>query len=427
MTLNFQKNSAAIQSAYDKVASSKTGDEWVILDYEGSSNVIKVGDEGEYGLDEFATSFNSGRLQYGVISVRLSPTVLPKIVLVHWQGEGVPSARVAASTAHAGDVRRYLKTVHVLVYARSELDVEPESIRREVAKLPSTHSDASVDTSYSAPTAVGSVYTPIRPHVDINVQAREQFWDKMNTEETQRKKEEIKHRTMDAKKWADDQAQMTAVIHDQKEQSEKLAAEEKRQTKPSGAQPANSQPKRLVTDRLGMFDRKDDVPIAPASASSKKPTMKLSPSLNIHQHEDVVIDSEPEPYVPPALPKSLPPVQADTTPSPMNSVPKQAKLPEPPRSMVPQYEEPPAFESSCIAAPPGPTSALYEEPPSIDVMSNQLKAVALWDYQAADDTEISFDPDEVITEIDQVDEGWWRGRCPKGRVGLFPANYVSLL
>lgn len=34
-----------------------------------------------------------------------------------------------------------------------------------------------------------------------------------------------------------------------------------------------------------------------------------------------------------------------------------------------------------------------------------LKAVALYDYQAVDDTEISFDPGDVITHIDQIDEG----------------------
>ncbi|KAK6050853.1 hypothetical protein COOONC_11642 [Cooperia oncophora] len=42
----------------------------------------------------------------------------------------------------------------------------------------------------------------------------------------------------------------------------------------------------------------------------------------------------------------------------------------------------------------------HEEPPS-DVVEG-LRAVALWDYQAADGTEISFDPDDIITEIDQV-------------------------
>ncbi|NXS52759.1 HCLS1 protein, partial [Brachypteracias leptosomus] len=53
-------------------------------------------------------------------------------------------------------------------------------------------------------------------------------------------------------------------------------------------------------------------------------------------------------------------------------------------------------------------------------------AVALYDYQGDGDDEISFDPDDTITHIEMVDEGWWRGQC-RGRVGLFPANYVKLL
>ncbi|KAK6012070.1 Cofilin/tropomyosin-type actin-binding protein, partial [Ostertagia ostertagi] len=140
MTVNFQKHGAALQSAYDRVISSKSNEEWAIFDYEGSSNVIKVGDEGDNGLEEFATSFNSGRLQYGVIGVRLSKNALPKIVLVHWQGEGVPSSRLVSATSHIDAVRRFLKMVHVTIYARSEIDIEPDVIRREVAKLPATAS-----------------------------------------------------------------------------------------------------------------------------------------------------------------------------------------------------------------------------------------------------------------------------------------------
>ncbi|XP_054916527.1 drebrin-like protein A [Poeciliopsis prolifica] len=55
------------------------------------------------------------------------------------------------------------------------------------------------------------------------------------------------------------------------------------------------------------------------------------------------------------------------------------------------------------------------------------RARALYDYQAADDTEITFDPDDIITEIEMLDEGWWRGYGPDGNFGLFPANYVELL
>ena len=46
----------------------------------------------------------------------------------------------------------------------------------------------------------------------------------------------------------------------------------------------------------------------------------------------------------------------------------------------------------------------------------------------ADDTEITFDVDEIITNIEQIDEGWWRGvRQLDGSYGLFPANYVELI
>ena len=43
------------------------------------------------------------------------------------------------------------------------------------------------------------------------------------------------------------------------------------------------------------------------------------------------------------------------------------------------------------------------------------------------DEEISFDPDDIITEVDPFDEGWWRGRAPDGSYGMFPSNYVELI
>lgn len=45
-----------------------------------------------------------------------------------------------------------------------------------------------------------------------------------------------------------------------------------------------------------------------------------------------------------------------------------------------------------------------------------------------DESELTFDVDEKITHIEQVDEGWWRGvRAIDGSYGLFPANYVDLI
>ena len=66
-------------------------------------------------------------------------------------------------------------------------------------------------------------------------------------------------------------------------------------------------------------------------------------------------------------------------------------------------------------------------PPSTQSNTGGSKqyAVALYDYQAGDDDEISFDPDDEITELEFLDEGWWRGTC-HGVNGLFPSNYVEL-
>lgn len=59
------------------------------------------------------------------------------------------------------------------------------------------------------------------------------------------------------------------------------------------------------------------------------------------------------------------------------------------------------------------------------------EAIALFDYEAADNTEISFDPEDKIGFIQKVDPGWWQGKVMsgrfKGQIGLFPSNYVKEL
>ncbi|NXD30684.1 DBNL protein, partial [Spelaeornis formosus] len=146
----------------------------------------------------------------------------------------------------------------------------------------------------------------------------------------------------------------------------------------------------------------------------------------------------------------------------VNSVPSPASPSRdvwgsPPASPVPatgSYSAPRAFllvfsagshktGNNLYEEPPQP-SAIYEEPPqeqvddakydyrveyqeALDLAGKGLCARALYDYQAADDTEISFDPENIITNIEMIDEGWWRGYGPDGHFGMFPANYVELI
>ncbi|XP_056276022.1 drebrin-like protein [Pseudoliparis swirei] len=52
---------------------------------------------------------------------------------------------------------------------------------------------------------------------------------------------------------------------------------------------------------------------------------------------------------------------------------------------------------------------------------------ALYDYQAEDESEISFEPGDIIKDVETVDKAWWRGWSKDGRQGLFPANYVETI
>ncbi|NWI59913.1 SRC8 protein, partial [Calyptomena viridis] len=85
------------------------------------------------------------------------------------------------------------------------------------------------------------------------------------------------------------------------------------------------------------------------------------------------------------------------------------------------------FEPETVYEVAGAGDHYQAEENAYDEYENELgiTAIALYDYQAAGDDEISFDPDDIITNIEMIDDGWWRGVC-KSRYGLFPANYVEL-
>jgi hypothetical protein len=50
---------------------------------------------------------------------------------------------------------------------------------------------------------------------------------------------------------------------------------------------------------------------------------------------------------------------------------------------------------------------------------------ALYDYQGQSEEELSFRQGDFIELVDREEDPWWRGRC-RGKVGLFPSNFVQL-
>ncbi|KAM8939675.1 src substrate cortactin isoform 2-T2 [Pelodytes ibericus] len=152
----------------------------------------------------------------------------------------------------------------------------------------------------------------------------------------------------------------------------------------------------------------------------------------LEEQEKARAVTPPSPPRPRHVPEEAPasPVYEDATPlyEKKQSSPKPASEPVYAAEEV-EYEEP---ESGKQEVPV--TEAVYETTEDYQDVENTyaeyegdlgITAIALYDYQAAGDDEISFDPDDIITNIEMIDEGWWRGLC-KERYGLFPANYVEL-
>jgi hypothetical protein len=57
----------------------------------------------------------------------------------------------------------------------------------------------------------------------------------------------------------------------------------------------------------------------------------------------------------------------------------------------------------------------------------QVTVKALYDYKATRDDELSFCKHAIITNVNKIEDGWWRGDYGGKKQHWFPSNYVEVI
>ncbi|ROL54115.1 Drebrin-like protein A [Anabarilius grahami] len=475
MAVNLSKNGPALTDAYNEVVNGKTGTNWVLFTYEGNSNDIRVAGKGDGGLEEMVEELNSGKIMYAFCKVLNPSSGVSKFVLINWTGEGVKDARKGVCANHVHSMANFLRGAHVTINARSDDDVEPAAIMEKVFKGSGVnyniHKESNQNNNCEPIGRVGSVYKKVSALDDIQGTSRENFWAQAEQDEKNRRQEERRkaneerqrlekeqreqeaieadereRRRREREKEIDQQRQVTLLFEKKqevanKEQDQrKLEKEEKEHQSPVKAgilraesvQKANEAAsiisQRSINPRELFMKKERSLINSETPSSASQPGQLRSPFLS---QQAVSAENPPRPLSPvrPAAAVSVSHVPAPISPvcetpafpvknaDPFSDDPFVSEQAE---GSEDEWDDSDEEGSSPAAGNQEDEYSIYANVPSDESLYVNVN-------QVADDTEITFDPDDIITGIEMIDEGWWRGYSPDGHYGMFPANYVELL
>lgn len=381
----------------------------------------------------------------------------------------MPENRKGLFATHSATVAQYLKAYHVSIQARSEADVEPSTIMKRVTDSSGSKYGAAGDaanTQKGGPiTPVGSSYKPVgTPDIKgMQAGAKRDVIEPVGTAYNPARNELANIRTPQASAAAPPPAPRQSFG------SAPTVSGPKPVPTPATAPAAPPAPAPAPTPAAA-----PPAPAAPSVPPAPRPEPTAAPVAKVD--DDDKIKPVGTAYEPVKLGKpgklgdraamfSQAPAQSSAPPPVSRNVsgggPGKLTWSQRQEQAKQQREEEDRKAREAINAGPGAprvggiasTPAAPAAPPAPthtadiaeDLAATKLdegtaealavpssapggeKAVVVYDYQSAEDNEISLVEGQTITGIQQLDEGWWSGITPDGQEGLFPATYVELL
>jgi len=354
---------------------------------------------------------------------------------------------------HIRDISHLLKN-HLTITASSPDDLEEEVILQKMSKISSSYNFQERIVPNDEKIVIGTNYSKVVPNKEIDSVKRDEFWRKEEEVEKSRLATEKETQRLGNLKLEEARLKREQNEHIKREQHSKDADVKKPAPTPVIVQPISptktadrpdvSRPRaeemrndrrkeaqELIGNRVNtakaLFQQQAASNAAPVSAGPPaKPIRKTIQKDSPPPAAAVVEEPEPVAIPEPIQIQQEPPTEVTAAPAAhisddeqFSTIKRSPKTPTTPDNANSAFiisneddKSAPIEEQQQQQVEQQPqqqqiVEQQQQQPDDESPASEQhlLKAVALYDYQAVDETEISFDPGDIIFHIDQIDEG----------------------
>eukprot|EP00833_Pecoramyces_ruminatium_P005447 jgi/Orpsp1_1/1179479/evm.model.c7180000069482.1 len=489
MSVSFSANGKEVKRAYDSILNGDSTFEWALYGYEDGTNEIELVDSGS-GLEKLCEEFDEDEYQYAFARVTDPNTNLPRFVFISWCGESVPFTKKGMYNANTNDVLRFFAGFHIHINARSKYDVDPDEIMKKVKNCSGANYSFHQKQAVKNNTFNSSKIEPKielkaenNKSSDLNKFSSAPKSNPLNNQSSQSSTSTVpKANPLNSSK-----TNISEENKDSSTSSRRRSSVDYNPLQPNASR-KNSFAKKenSVGSIKAAFENMDNSSKPPSNAQNTlnvsngnavlssdnssssltrrrssvdynplQPNASRKNSFNIKENsvenikavfekteKDENIKEDPSKICSGggSISKKISAFQnqIQETKENNNNLKSFEKKPNPIQRKIEQPKPEPKREPEPEPEPESiqiiPTK--IEEPPEVENVNEKelgkpstqqgMTVKALYSYEAQEDNELSFEENEILTNIMEVPgDGWWSGNNSKGQYGMFPSNYVT--